>query len=200
MKVFICLLIVLIGSIYFKSSLISVVISLCGILYTYLIAKKSRLGYFFGIINVTLYGLLLYTQKIYVGCIYNLFYSLPILIYGYYYWSNNDKINTLKNKTLYNILIVVVFIVGFTNFITSSNILTTLDILASLFGCIGIYLLSNKYIEQWPIWIMSNTFNVILWVVLTVSLINNLPVLLMWIFYLINSIYGYINWHKSLSK
>ena len=58
------------------------------------------------------------------------------------------------------------------------------------------YLLANKYQEQWLVWIVSNTANSILWFALMLGDISNIVVFLMWLAYLINSIIGYISWRK----
>ena len=71
-----------------------------------------------------------------------------------------------------------------------------LDSITSVLGYIGIYLMSNKYIEQWSVWIIANLSNVILWIMLTIENMTNLPVFLMWMIYFINSVYGYLLWRK----
>ena len=71
-----------------------------------------------------------------------------------------------------------------------------LDSITSILGYIGIYLMSNKYIEQWSVWIIANLSNVILWIMLTIEDMTNLPVFLMWMIYFINSVYGYLLWRK----
>ena len=57
--------------------------------------------------------------------------------------------------------------------------------------------MSNKYIEQWSVWMVANLVNTILWAVLTFKDISNLPVFLMWTIYFINSVYGYLLWKRK---
>jgi nicotinamide mononucleotide transporter len=55
--------------------------------------------------------------------------------------------------------------------------------------------------EQWVFWLLTNIITIIMWggVIIAdkTSLPWALPTLIMWIAYLINSVYGYINWRKG---
>ena len=70
----------------------------------------------------------------------------------------------------------------------------TLQIIATL-------LMTFAYREQWMFWILTNVITIGLWVIViiadptTISFVA--PILIMWIAYLINSVYGYIEWTKG---
>ena len=52
-----------------------------------------------------------------------------------------------------------------------------------------------RFAEQWVLWIIINVLTIGLWIAtLTTSGGNDWTVLAMWIAFLINSIYGYVNW------
>lgn len=57
------------------------------------------------------------------------------------------------------------------------------------------------YAEQWIMWILTNIITIIMWATVIIADITTLPwalpTLIMWIAYLINSIYGYTNWIKG---
>lgn len=197
-------IIVLIGGIYQKSELVSIISSVSGVIYVLLVAKERKIAFVFGAINVLLYGLILLKQNVYGGVIYNIFYSLPMMIYGYFAWGKKSKeknsgIRNLGKKT--KIILILVFTIAI---IIYSQILkymggnqTILDSITTILGFLGIYLMTNKYMEQWITWIIVNASNVLMWIILVNQNITNLPVLLMWFIYLINSIYGYIEWRKK---
>lgn len=200
--IFVCL-VVIISSLWQQSTMLIFISSLCGVIYSLLVAKNNKYALYFGIINVSCYGFVLFIEKTYGGFIYNVLYSLPMLIYGAYNWhkSKNKKDNGVKSLNHKTKLILLFFIILsiymyslVLSFFGSENIL--LDSITSVLGYVGIYLLSNKYIEQWNIWIVSNFLNFILWIILAREDISNLPLVFMWSIYLINSIYGYINWNK----
>lgn len=53
----------------------------------------------------------------------------------------------------------------------------------------------QRYAEQWFMWIVVNVLTIILWLVtLLTSGGNDWAMLVMWTAFLINSVYGYINW------
>lgn len=62
-------------------------------------------------------------------------------------------------------------------------------------------LLIKRYAEQWPLWFATNIISIIMWgAVICVdptSIPYALPTLIMWIAFLINSIYGCVVWYKE---
>ena len=62
-------------------------------------------------------------------------------------------------------------------------------------------LLIKRYAEQWPFWIATNVITIIMWVGVLIadpaSIPWVLPTLVMWIAFLINSIYGAYVWYKK---
>lgn len=65
-------------------------------------------------------------------------------------------------------------------------------------------LLIKRYAEQWPLWFMTNIISIIMWgAVICVdptSIPYALPTLIMWIAFLINSIYGCAIWYRESEK
>ena len=58
-------------------------------------------------------------------------------------------------------------------------------------------LLTLRYAEQWVLWILVNLLSIVLWVVtLSQSGGSDYTMPVMWTAFLINSIYGWINWLK----
>lgn len=200
-----CVLII-ICSIVQRSTILLTASSLFGVIYSLLVAKNNKYALIFGIINVSTYGYILLTESIYGGFIYNIFYSLPMLAYGLYNWNkaskkNNYGIKQLNKKTKIYVtiimtLVIFIYCVVLDN-LGSSNVV--LDSITSVMGYAGIYLLSNKYVEQWDVWIISNLANLIMWITLSINDIANLPVTLMWFIYFINSFYGYVSWNKKIN-
>jgi nicotinamide mononucleotide transporter len=69
-----------------------------------------------------------------------------------------------------------------------------LQILAQVF-------LVKRFAEQWPMWIATNVITIIMWsAVLFVDPSQApwvIPTLIMWVAYLINSVYGTVTWYKE---
>ncbi len=143
----------------------------------------------------------------YAGALYNILYSLPMLIWGYIKWKNvqdekNSGVKVLSKRIrIISSLIILVTTIIYAiilKYLGGNNYI--LDSITAILGYVAIYLMSNKYIEQWITWIVCNAVSVILWIIITIQNVNNLPMLLMWTIYLINSIYGYVSWNKKYNK
>ncbi|MDO5569118.1 MAG: nicotinamide riboside transporter PnuC [bacterium] len=195
------IIIIIVSSLLGKSDLLNIVIAICGVIYVFLIGKKQKRAYFYGMINVVLYAFVMLNKGLYFNFIYNLFYSFPILIYGYYCWSK-IKVETINELTIKwkNILYVfcgfmaclMILVILFSN-----NKAMYLDYITSISGFIAMFLMARKYKEQWLLWNLNNLTNVILWFILLINDFANIGVFIMWVIYLINSLIGYFNWEKK---
>lgn len=182
--------------------------ALFGVTYVFCIAKQERIAYSFGILNVILYAFVMFQKNIYISAAYNIFYSLPVLIYGFVYWgkvadSENGGVKYLakKQKLLMSVLCVALMI-GFallSKFIFhGENVI--LDSIVSVSACVATFLMAKKYMEQWILFIIANFFGVLLFVQVNFQDMSNIELLLMWCIYLVNSIYGWINWKKNYER
>ncbi len=198
------IIITLVISIINESTWLLSISSITGVVYTLLVAKNIKWGLLFGIVNVATYGYICIEETLYGGVLYNIGYSLPMLIWGTLNWfrlakKDNSGVKHFDKKQRITMVIMallsIVFYAGILTLIQSENII--LDSITSVLGYLGIYLLTNKYIEQWYVFTIVNATNLILWIILTVENTLNLPMTIMWLFYLINSIYGIISWNKK---
>lgn len=189
--------------IYQKNSIILIATAISGIIYVLLAAKANKYAFAFGAINVLIYGIILINEKIYGGAIYNLIYALPMMMYGYIKYIRDENkealdINSMKPQKrvwLGVALALIIIAVCYALYLLKSN-LGIMDSITTVLGFAGIYLLSNRYKEQWIVWIIVNATNAIMWTTLTIQNTDKLPMLIMWTVYLINSVYGMIYWNK----
>jgi nicotinamide mononucleotide transporter len=60
------------------------------------------------------------------------------------------------------------------------------------------------FAEQWLLWILTNIITIAMWAVVVIADPESaswaVPTLVMWIAYLINSVYGYVNWKRGAKK
>lgn len=196
--------IVLITAIIKNSNISIIIVSILGIIQSFLVAKEKQTAFIFGIIRMVTYGFILFGQKIYGGAVYSILYVMPMYIYGYINWgkaklkenSGVKKIPLKIKKIIIPIIIIIIliYIIILKNIGSNQYIL---DGIISVLGFLGIYISAKKYIEQFRLWIISDVFNIILWTILTIQSSNNLPILLMWVILLINSTYADITWRKK---
>ena len=70
-----------------------------------------------------------------------------------------------------------------------------IDSVAVVLSIVAQFLMLFRYAEQWVMRIVVNVLSVLLWVItLTTTGGNDYTVLVMWLAFLVNSIYGYVNW------
>lgn len=214
----ICAIIVVLLSIIYKHILTadkitifvlaSDISAILGVIYVILIAKQVRNAYLFGIGNVILYALAVYSNGLYISAGYNLLYSFPVMVYGYIHWKKLEKTGASNVKTLsvksriYGtcFMAIAVVILAFVSYkiFNGSNVM--MDSIVSVCTCVATFLLTQKYIEQWVLFIVANFMGIVLFFPSGITNISNINLFFMWCVYFANSIYGYITWKKSITK
>jgi len=182
--------------------------ALFGVTYVFCVAKQERVAYLFGVMNVILYAFVMFQKNIYISSAYNILYSLPVLIYGFLYWgkvadSENGGVKYLtKLQKILTFCLCVILMIGFA--LLSKFVLhgenVVLDSIVSISACVATFLMAKKYMEQWILFVIANFFGVLLFVQVNFQDMSNIELLLMWCIYLINSIYGWINWKKNYER
>jgi len=204
-------LIILSLSFIWKDTLIGTISSLTGILCVVLVAKGRISSYGFGIINAITYGYVAYSYGLYGESDLNWFIYLPLQFVGLFLWikhskKKEDAINgeqviarrlNQKQWALLLISIPIVYVAYAQFLVFRDATLAGLDGIAVVLSIVAQFLMMLRFAEQWLLWIIINVITISLWViVLTTSGGNDWTVLAMWIAFLVNSIYGYVNWLK----
>jgi nicotinamide mononucleotide transporter len=75
------------------------------------------------------------------------------------------------------------------------------DASTEILQILGQILMTWAFAEQWIMWILTNVITIAMWYAVIVADIKTiawaLPTLIMWIAYLVNSVYGYVNWLRG---
>lgn len=196
--------------IYWHNSLIALISALTGVTSVIFISKQMIANYYVAAINVTLYALIAFNSKLYGDFMLNLFYYLPMQFYGIYCWKKSKDINNNKDvesKSLtykQKILLIIITLIAI---VLYSQVLKLLggnipfiDSMSTVLSIIAMILLVKGYLEQWYIWIIVNSVSIIMWAISLYQGNGEYATLLMWIIYLLNSIFGLYNWKKSNKK
>ena len=202
-------LITLVLSVIWKDTMIGVICSLTGIWCVVLTSKAKISNYWVGIINVLLYAYISLGYKYYGEVMLNMIYFLPMQFIGAYIWIKNKKdgsSGTVKVKTLTNkwrIIWTVVSILGvllYGKFLESiGGAMPYVDSLSTVLSIIAMMLMAYRYMEQWILWIVVDVATIVLWfVAVFVTGGNDISVLVCWVAYLVNAVYGLTNWIKML--
>ncbi|MBK2357663.1 nicotinamide riboside transporter PnuC [Francisella hispaniensis] len=189
---------------------ITTIATVTGMLNILLVAKGKILNYFFAFINNLTYAYVCYEQGIYGQFLLFSFFFFPMQFYGLYTWTkpqntseNNDIItkNLSAKQRAYLIIAIIIAAYIYGNFILkgyfNQQVGLIADSLTGIVSVVAIILMVKAYIEQWVLWIIINTLSTIIWLQQYFSGTGEgIAFLAMWLIYLLNALYGYINWIK----
>ena len=194
--------------------IIGSVAGIAGVLCVVLVAKGSIWNYLFGIINVSMYAYISYKAELYGDAVLNAFYYVPMQFIGYWQWRKRGaavteaqaegqgvQVKARRFNARQRVLLAVgcaaaVIAVGFIlkhfgdpqPFKDSTT--TVLSIVAQA-------LMALAFMEQWVLWIITNVVSVVMWCVCVARGEAHAAVMvIMWSFYLLNSINGLRVWLK----
>ena len=189
-------------SLYWGDGPIAIISAMTGITCTVLVSNKLIANYYFGIVNVALYAFLSYQSKLYGDAMLNAFYYFPMQFVGIYMWKKNksddgeveSKALTAKQKlmlTLVSFVAIVIYSL-FLKFLGGN--IPLIDATSTVLSVIAMILMVKQYLEQWYLWIIVNTVSIIMWGISLRQGSGEFATLLMWILYLLNSLYGLYKW------
>ncbi|QLB15234.1 nicotinamide riboside transporter pnuC [Mannheimia granulomatis] len=199
--------------IYQPDTWIATIAAITGILCVVFVGKGKISNYLFGLISVSLYAYISYTFNLYGEMMLNLFVYVPVQFIGFYFWRKNmTRENTVNNAGAEEVIaksltakqwLIVIFsaIVGTVLYIELlkhlGSALAVLDGATVVISIVAQILMVLRYREQWALWIIVNIMTISLWAAMYFQNgETSLPLLVMYIMYLCNSIYGYYNWIK----
>jgi nicotinamide mononucleotide transporter len=188
-----------------------------GVLCVVLVAKGSIWNYAFGLVNVSLYAWISYKAALYGDAGLNALYYLPMQFIGWWQWrkrgaamseseSAGDGVQVKARRLdwFQRVLLVLgcfaaVTAVGFL-FKYLGDPQPFKDSATTVLSVVAQALMALAFMEQWALWIITNVISVIMWGVCVLRGEAHAEVMvIMWVFYLLNSINGFRVWLK-LSK
>lgn len=196
-----------------SDSLIGLISSITGMLCVVLVAKGKIANYYFGIVQTLTYAYIAYGYGLYGEVMLNALFYFPVQFIGIYMWKKNKTEHgvkgvdvTVKSLTkkggLYTIFSILILTIGYGFFLKylGGNIVWT-DSATNVLSIVAQILMLKRYSEQWILWISVNILSIFLWVAALVTQGgNDFSMLVMWSAFLVNSIYGYVNWRKISFK
>lgn len=191
-------------SIYWGDTPLGIVSGIANIMCVLLVAKGKISNYWYGLIGVVTYAYISYTNGLYGDTMLNALYYLPMQFIGWYMWSKNmgDREIKVKQLTLAQritgviLSAVIIFIYG--TFLTNlGGNVPYVDATSTVLSIIAMILLSFGYKEQWTLWIIVNVVSIIMWVKVAMIGQGSVAMLIMWSVFLINSIFGYVEWNRK---
>ena len=189
--------------IYSKEGILGFTASVTGMLSVILVAKGKISNYYFGIINVVIYGFISYNSKYYGEAMLNILYFLPMQIIGFMMWRrNNVNIDenqevkaermTVKEIILWSVLSGIAVVVYGIILKKLNNTLPMADSFTTVLSVTAMILMVKRYLEQWIVWIMIDIVAIYMWLFVK----SDYNITIMWTAYLVNAVYGLYNWAK----
>ena len=189
-----------------------------GVLCVVLVAKGSIWNYLFGLVNVSLYALISYKAALYGDAMLNAFYYLPMQFIGWWQWrkrgaalseaeSGGNGVQVKARRFTWNQRIWLVL--GCAAAIVAVGFILRhfgdpqpfKDSTTTVLSIVAQALMALAFMEQWALWIITNIVSVIMWTICVSRGEAHAGVMvLMWSFYLLNSINGLRVWLKLSRK
>ena len=188
-----------------------------GVLCVVLVAKGSIWNYAFGLVNVSLYAWISYKAALYGDAGLNALYYLPMQFIGWWQWRKRGAAMSERESAGDGVQVKarrldwsqrVLLVLGCFAAVTAVGFLLKYlgdpqpfkDSATTVLSIVAQALMALAFMEQWALWIITNVISVIMWSVCVLRGEAHAEVMvIMWVFYLLNSINGFRVWLK-LSK
>ncbi len=190
------------------------VAGIAGVLCVVLVAKGSIWNYLFGIINVSMYAYISYKAALYGDAALNAFYYVPMQFIGFWQWrkrgaamseaeAGGNGVQVKARRFTWNQRVILA--VGCTAAVVAVGFILRYfgdpqpfkDSTTTVLSIVAQALMALAFMEQWALWIITNIVSVVMWSICVVRGEAHAGVMvIMWVFYLLNSINGFRVWMK----
>lgn len=192
--------------------LIGSVAAVAGVLCVVLVAKGSIWNYLFGLVNVSLYAYISYEASLYGDAGLNALYYLPMQFVGWWQWRKRgaavseaeaDGRGVQVKARRFNVMQRILLASGCAAAVVAVGFLLQYlgdpqpfkDSTTTVLSIVAQALMALAFMEQWVLWIITNVVSVVMWVVCVARGEAHAAVMvIMWSFYLLNSISGLRVW------
>ena len=190
------------------------VAGIAGVLCVVLVAKGSIWNYLFGLVNVSMYAYISYKASLYGDAGLNALYYVPMQFIGWWQWrkrgaavseaeagSNGVQVNarrfTWKQRAVLFVGCSAAVVAGACALEYFGDPQPLKDSTTTVLSIVAQALMALAYMEQWILWIITNIVSVVMWCVCVARGEAYAAVMvIMWVFYLLNSINGLRVWLK----
>lgn len=164
---------------------------------TYLCVKERRINYPIGAVSSVLYVILFLQADLVASAALNI-YLVPTLVYGWVRWRKDvvtRPVTHVKPKWIpAYVLIAVAGYVGaaiLTKAVGGTMAWADSVILAGTI--LAQFMLDNKKLENWMVWAVVNVFAIYTYWTIGLPLVA-----FQYVFFLANTVYGYVTWKRSM--
>ena len=185
---------------------------IAGVLCVVLVAKGSIWNYLFGIVNVSLYAYISYKAALYGDAALNALYYVPMQFIGWWQWRkrgaalSSDKASdegvqvkarrfTWRQRVILALGCVAAVVAGGFILRHFGDPQPVKDYTTTVLSIVAQALMALAFMEQWALWIITNVVSVVMWCIcVSRGEAHAAVMVIMWVFYLLNSINGLRVW------
>lgn len=196
--------------IFDRENILSFFASLIGATSLIFNAKGNPIGQLLIVVFSVLYGIISYTFKYYGEMITYLGMTAPMAVFALISWLKNPyngnksevKINRLTKielifMTVLTIIVTVIFYFILSAFNTANIAPSTLSVTTSF---LAVYLTFRRSAFYAIAYSANDIILIILWVLASLADLSYLSVVICFVMFLANDIYGFINWRKMQKR
>lgn len=194
------------------------VAGIAGVLCVVLVAKGSIWNYLFGIINVSMYAYISYKAELYGDAALNALYYVPMQFIGYWQWRKRGAAVTEHQAQGQGVQVKArrfnwhqraLLAIGCAAAVVAGGFILKhfgdpqpfKDSTTTVLSIVAQALMALAFMEQWVLWIITNVVSVVMWCICVARGEAHAAVMvIMWSFYLLNSINGFRVWLKLSSR
>lgn len=185
---------------------------IAGVLCVVLVAKGNIWNYLFGIINVSMYAYISYKAELYGDAALNALYYVPMQFIGWWQWRKRGAAVSEAEAGGAGVQVkarrftwhqrVILALGGAAGVIAVGYVLKHFgdpqpfkDSATTVLSIVAQALMALAFMEQWALWIITNVISVVMWSICVVRGEAHAAVMvIMWVFYLLNSLNGFRVW------
>lgn len=196
--------------IFDRENILSFFASLIGATSLIFNAKGNPIGQLLIVVFSVLYGIISYTFKYYGEMITYLGMTAPMAVFALISWLKNPyngnksevKVNRLTKielifMTVLTIIVTVIFYFILSAFNTANIAPSTLSVTTSF---LAVYLTFRRSAFYAIAYSANDIILIILWVLASLADLSYLSVVICFVMFLANDIYGFINWRKMQKR
>ena len=194
------------------------VAGIAGVLCVVLVAKGSIWNYLFGLVNVSMYAYISYSASLYGDAALNALYYVPMQFIGWWQWrkrgaavsaaeAGNEGVEvkarrfTWKQRAILFISCAIAVVAGAYVLECFGDPQPLKDSTTTVLSIVAQALMALAFMEQWILWIITNVVSVVMWCVCVARGEAHAAVMvIMWVFYLLNSLNGLRVWNRLSRK
>ena len=193
-----------------RTNFLTLVASLIGVTSLIFNAKGNPIGQLLMVIFSLLYGIISYTFSYYGEMITYLGMTMPMAVFALISWLRNPyegnkaevKVNTISRTEnilmwIATIIVTVIFYFILAHFNTANIIPSTISVTTSF---LAVYLTFRRSPYFALAYAANDIVLIILWVLASIENIKYVSVVVCFVAFLFNDIYGYISWQKMKGR